>query len=68
LPPSYWRQYASLGSLAAARQRVRRASNLQITKDHYIRGQQHQMLHRYQGAIVDLIVGVRAESLNLAKG
>jgi len=26
------------------------------------------MLHRYQGAIVDLIAGVRAESLNLAKG
>jgi hypothetical protein len=68
LPPSCWRQCASLGSLAAGRQRTRRASNLQITKDHYIRSQQHQMLHRYQGAIVDLIAGVTAESLNLAKG
>jgi len=26
------------------------------------------MLHRYQGAIVDIIAGVTAESLNLAKG
>jgi hypothetical protein len=45
-----------------------RASNLQITKVHYIRGQQPQMLHRYQGAIDDLIAGVTAEPLNLAKG
>ena len=46
---------------------ARRASNLQITKHHYICGQQLQMLHLYEGAIVDLIAGVRAESLNLAK-
>jgi hypothetical protein len=31
--------------------------------DHYIRGQQHQMVHRYQGAIDDLIAGVMAEPL-----
>jgi integrase len=43
-------------------------SNLQITKDHYIRGQQHQMLHRYQRAIDDIIAGVTAEPLNLGKG
>jgi integrase len=43
-------------------------TNLQITKDHYIRGQQHQMLHRYQHAIDDLIAGVTAEPMNLAKG
>jgi integrase len=43
-------------------------TNLQMTKDHYIRGQQHQMLHRYQDAIDALIAGVTAEPLNLAKG
>jgi hypothetical protein len=29
---------------------------------------QHQMIHRYQGAIVDLIAGMSAEPLNLGKG
>jgi hypothetical protein len=66
LPPSCWRQCASLGSLAAERQRARLASNLQITKHHYICSQQHQMLHLYESAVVDL-VAMGAESLNLAK-
>jgi integrase len=35
-------------------------TNLQITKDHYVRGQQHQMLHRYHGAIDAMIAGVTA--------
>jgi integrase len=39
--------------------------NLQITKDHYIRGQQHQMLHRYQDAIGALIADVMAEARDL---
>jgi integrase len=42
-------------------------SNLQITKDHYVRGQQHQMLHRYQFAIDDIIACVTAEALNIQK-
>jgi integrase len=41
--------------LAAA---VLQHRNIQITKDHYIRGQQHQMLHRYQDAIDALIADV----------
>jgi integrase len=40
-------------------------TNLQMTKDHYIRGQQHQMLHRYHDAIDALIAEVAAESLTL---
>jgi integrase/recombinase XerD len=39
--------------------------NLQITKNHYIRGQQHQMLHRYQDAIGALISDVMAEPRDL---
>jgi integrase len=35
--------------------------NLQITKDHYIRGQQHQMRHRYRDAIAAFIAEVAAE-------
>jgi integrase/recombinase XerD len=42
-------------------------TNLQMTKDHYIRGQQHQMLQRYQGAIDLMIAEVTAEPLNLLK-
>jgi len=42
-------------------------SNLQITKDHYVRGQQHQMLHRYHGAIDAIIAEVSAEPLGLSK-
>jgi integrase len=41
--------------------------NLQITRNHYIRGQQHQMLHRYQDAICALITDVMAEALELRK-
>ncbi|MGE0854181.1 MAG: tyrosine-type recombinase/integrase [Hyphomicrobiaceae bacterium] len=40
-------------------------TNLQMTKDHYIRGQQHQMLHRYRDAIDALIAEVAAEPLTL---
>jgi integrase/recombinase XerD len=39
--------------------------NLQISKDHYIRGQQHQMLHGYQDAIGALIADVMAEPRDL---
>lgn len=39
--------------------------NLQITRKHYIRGQQHQMLHRYQSAIDALIADVTDEPLKL---
>jgi integrase/recombinase XerD len=39
--------------------------NLQITKNHYIRGQQHQMLHRYQDAIGTLIADVMTEPRDL---
>jgi integrase/recombinase XerD len=42
-------------------------SNLQVTRDHYVRGQQHQMLHRYHGAIDAMIAGVTAEPLGLSK-
>jgi integrase len=42
-------------------------TNLQMTKDHYIRGQQHQMLHGYHDAIDTLIAEVTAEPLNLRK-
>jgi integrase/recombinase XerD len=42
--------------------------NLQITRKHYIRGQQHQMVHRYQSAIDALIAEVTNEPLNLIKG
>ena len=42
-------------------------SNLQITRDHYVRGQQHQMLHRYHGAIDAMIADVTAEPLGLSK-
>jgi integrase/recombinase XerD len=42
--------------------------NLQITKNHYIRGQQHQMLHRYRDAITALIADVTAEPLKLRRG
>jgi integrase len=42
--------------------------NFQITRNHYIRGQQHQMLHRYQDAIDALIADVTAEPLRLSKG
>jgi integrase/recombinase XerD len=39
--------------------------NLQVTKNHYIRGQQHQMLYRYRDAIHDLIAEATAEPLKL---
>ena len=42
-------------------------SNLQITRDYYVRGQQHQMLHRYHGAIDAMIADVTAEPLRLSK-
>jgi integrase len=42
--------------------------NLQMTRDHYIHGQQHQMLHRYQGAIDALIAAETAEPLKLRRG
>jgi integrase/recombinase XerD len=42
-------------------------SNLQVTRDHYVRGQQHQMLHRYHGAIDAMIADVTAEPLGLNK-
>jgi integrase len=42
--------------------------NFQITRNHYIRGQQHQMLYRYQGAIDALIADVTAEPIRLCKG
>jgi hypothetical protein len=42
-------------------------TNLQMTKDHYTRGQQHQMLHRYHDAIDALIADVTAEPLILRK-
>jgi integrase/recombinase XerD len=38
--------------------------NLQITKNNYIRGQQHQM-HRYQAAIDAVIANVTGELLKL---
>jgi integrase/recombinase XerD len=50
--------------LAAA---VLQHRNFQITKDHYIRGQQHQMLHRYQDAIDALIADVMAEPRDLGE-
>jgi hypothetical protein len=40
-------------------------TTLQMTRDHYIRGQQHQMLHRYHDAIDALIAEVAAEPLTL---
>jgi integrase len=42
--------------------------NFQMTRDHYIRGQQHQMLHRYRDAIDTLIADVTSEPLELRKG
>jgi hypothetical protein len=36
-------------------------------RDHYVRGQQHQMLHRYHGAIDAMIAGVASEPLGLRK-
>jgi integrase/recombinase XerD len=42
--------------------------NLQITRNHYIRGQQHRMLHRYQSAIDALIADVTIEPLKLRRG
>ena len=42
--------------------------NLQMAWDYYIRGQQDQMVHRYQGAIDALIAGGTAEPLELLKG
>jgi integrase len=38
--------------------------NLQMTRDHYIRGQQHEMLHRYWDAIDALIADGTAEPLS----
>jgi hypothetical protein len=38
-------------------------NNLKMTKDHYIRGQQHQMLHRYHDTFDVLMAQVAAEPL-----
>ena len=43
-------------------------TDLQIAWEYYIRGQQHQMVHRYQGAIDALVADVTAGPLELCKG